>query len=549
MIKFKYNFNALITITIIILASCVISGCTSRTPSISETKTQSSSTESPFADEFGCLPKDCSILPEGPGRKFCEEFQAGTYVWGDCSSYPSDACRKLCESRKASSSLETKFPGNESPFTDEFGCLPKDCSALPEGPGKQFCLDYQAGSYIWNYCVLYPSAECKKLCEKETASIFANMSEEQIIAYHNSIDKSYSVRGKLSQSVVKNGFDNAAPKTMYNLPYIKGGSISWLCSAVEKGEDYFLTNLTQEIRAMKNGIGVDYVEVRVEFTQDWRPETNGFVDNVFGFGEKACSNYVDPMDQILYVRTRLPAEQMRKVFSTIHNEGLKVILGFSTGPAPDAPSECYHICGTNVTEVLRKYKDLIMPYLQVAEEERVAMVEVGIEKHLDEDERMAEVNRMFSEEIIPAVRSEYSGYILYNENIQHLEAITFWSDVDYIGVDFYKGLTNKKDPTVSELETAIQDSFDKLVRPLQEKYNKPVVITETAYMSFDGENMPCNGDFRCQIGAFKWPEPPVDQQEQADEFMATFQFINKTPWMYGNVLYSPGYEITGWNVK
>jgi len=118
MIKFKYNFNALITVTIIILASCVISGCTSRTPSISETKTQSSSTESPFSDEFGCLPKDCSILPEGPGRKFCEEFQAGAYVWGDCSSYPSDACRKLCESRKASSSLETKFPGNESPFAD-----------------------------------------------------------------------------------------------------------------------------------------------------------------------------------------------------------------------------------------------------------------------------------------------------------------------------------------------------------------------------------------------------------------------------------------------
>ena len=70
--------KTLYSLIVIILVSIFIGGCISKTLPNSETKTQFSSTDSLFADEFGCLPKDCSRLPEGPGRKFCEEFQAGT---------------------------------------------------------------------------------------------------------------------------------------------------------------------------------------------------------------------------------------------------------------------------------------------------------------------------------------------------------------------------------------------------------------------------------------------------------------------------------------
>ncbi len=56
---------------------------------------------SPFYDQFGCLPKDCSMIPDEEGRKFCTEYQAGNYAWGNCSDYyANEACKKLCESEK-----------------------------------------------------------------------------------------------------------------------------------------------------------------------------------------------------------------------------------------------------------------------------------------------------------------------------------------------------------------------------------------------------------------------------------------------------------------
>jgi hypothetical protein len=56
---------------------------------------------SPFYDKFGCVPKDCNLVPAGDGRKFCTDVQAGSYKWSNCSNlYQNQACMQLCMSEE-----------------------------------------------------------------------------------------------------------------------------------------------------------------------------------------------------------------------------------------------------------------------------------------------------------------------------------------------------------------------------------------------------------------------------------------------------------------
>jgi hypothetical protein len=56
---------------------------------------------SPFYDKFGCIPKDCNLIPAGESRDFCIQIQAGTYEWHNCSNlYQKKACVDYCLSEK-----------------------------------------------------------------------------------------------------------------------------------------------------------------------------------------------------------------------------------------------------------------------------------------------------------------------------------------------------------------------------------------------------------------------------------------------------------------
>ncbi|MFQ5639904.1 MAG: hypothetical protein ACE5IR_18145 [bacterium] len=86
-------------------------------------------------------------------------------------------------------------------------------------------------------------------------------------------------------------------------------------------------------------------------------------------------------------------------------------------------------------------------------------------------------------EIIKRVRQIYHGPIVYAANWwQELEQITFWDDLDYIGLNCYYPLSQKDSVTMADLKRGAAD-FLPTIEHIANKYRKPVLLTEVGFTS------------------------------------------------------------------
>jgi serralysin len=129
--------------------------------------------------------------------------------------------------------------------------------------------------------------------------------------------------------------------------------------------------------------------------------------------------------------------------------------------------------------------------------------------------------------LIDDVRQVYSGQITYSAATDEANHVSFWDQVDVIGINAYPPLTSSLDPTVADMVTAwnsvpkdnywaaamnYQSPVD-FFHSLSLEYGKQVEFTETGYRSLDGTNISPGG------GSGSTPDP----QEQLDAFNAFFQ--------------------------
>ena len=122
------------------------------------------------------------------------------------------------------------------------------------------------------------------------------------------------------------------------------------------------------------------------------------------------------------------------------------------------------------------YKEMIMHYAKVAELGKIDALCIGTEllipstKHPDK-----------WRDIIHSIRQIYSGQLTYAANFyKEYEKVTFWDDLDYIGVQAYFPLTNKKNPSVKALRKSWRKHIKNLIS-VSKKYNKKIVFTEVGY--------------------------------------------------------------------
>ncbi len=126
--------------------------------------------------------------------------------------------------------------------------------------------------------------------------------------------------------------------------------------------------------------------------------------------------------------------------------------------------------------------------------------------------------------VVAGVRARYSGPLTYAANHSGEEtSITWWDDVDYIGVDAYYPLTDKNDPTLEELKAAWGPHTTTLAN-LASTWGKSIIFTEIGYRSQDGANRH-PGEWQ-SVGT-------VDLQEQADAYQAAFESVYSQPWFAG----------------
>jgi len=171
---------------------------------------------------------------------------------------------------------------------------------------------------------------------------------------------------------------------------------------------------------------------------------------------------------------------IRKTTQLLHSQGLKVMIkphvwignGEFTGNIDMSSEEDWKKFESN-------YENYILLYAQMAADENVELLCLGTELYEFANERTE-----FWEQLITKVRKIYKGKLTYAENWDKVDRITFWNQLDFIGVDAYFPLSEGKSPTIEELRISWKPHKIELEK-LSFKANKKVLFTEYGYRNTD----------------------------------------------------------------
>jgi hypothetical protein len=116
------------------------------------------------------------------------------------------------------------------------------------------------------------------------------------------------------------------------------------------------------------------------------------------------------------------------------------------------------------------------------------------------------------------IRSKFSGSLTYAANYgSEVEGITWWNDLDYIGVDAYYPLDS------SEPDFGWSAYLDQLAA-LSQQWGRPILLTEIGYRSVAGAaSEPWNFTMK----------GPVDTAIQNSAYAAAFRAFASQPWFAG----------------
>lgn len=125
------------------------------------------------------------------------------------------------------------------------------------------------------------------------------------------------------------------------------------------------------------------------------------------------------------------------------------------------------------------YAKFILHFADVAEKSEVEIFCIGTELG-----RFVAARPLFWEKLIKEVRKIYTGKLTYAENWDCFDKPNFLKDLDFVGVDAYFPLSDKKVPTEEE----IRAGWNTHVKDLEncfKKVGKPILFTECGYRSID----------------------------------------------------------------
>ena len=223
--------------------------------------------------------------------------------------------------------------------------------------------------------------------------------------------------------------------------------------------------------------------------------------------------------------------ELRRVIQLAHSMGIRVML-FPSLILSNDQGHWWGQIGTafNTEDQWQQwftaYRDTINHYATLAQDAGVDMFSIGRElggvTHREGDWRR----------VAREVRERFRGPITYSSlstqpwGFPHGEEnrITWWDAVDFIGVSAYYGLTDKNEPTIAELKAAWSSKHLAQLENLHTRFDRPVLITELGYPSYDGGN---------KMPASEPKGAPVDLQEQADCYHATLEVMLERPWVNG----------------
>tara|TARA_R110002126_G_C10490437_1_gene503707 strand:+ start:16196 stop:17206 length:1011 start_codon:yes stop_codon:yes gene_type:complete len=125
------------------------------------------------------------------------------------------------------------------------------------------------------------------------------------------------------------------------------------------------------------------------------------------------------------------------------------------------------------------YRNYILTYAKAAEELKAEMLCIGTEL-----EQFVLNRPAYWQQLIKEIRILYKGKLTYAANWDEFKRIAFWGELDFIGIDAYFPLSDKKSPTIQDFEMGWK-SHKAAIISIQKQFNKPVLFTEFGYRSVD----------------------------------------------------------------
>lgn len=215
-------------------------------------------------------------------------------------------------------------------------------------------------------------------------------------------------------------------------------------------------------------------------------------------------------------------------------DGLKVILkpNISTLSGKGSSS----LAPTDAGAFFASYKAEIVHLATIAEQTGVSVLAIGNEM----SSLTSEPYHAYWTDIIDAVRQVYHGEVTYAAATDEAVRVSFWNELDTIGINTYPRLTVPENPTVADIVEAWHQvpsnpywaaSFMHMspvdfLHAMSEQYGKPVLMTEAGVRSID---------YGTTITGSWQGTGTMDLQEQANYYAAFMQIWTSEggPWLQG----------------
>lgn len=233
---------------------------------------------------------------------------------------------------------------------------------------------------------------------------------------------------------------------------------------------------------------------------------------VWWFQDNVNSTTIEP-DYALYSAT---PESVIHAINTCHELGMKVMLK----PMVDCRNGVWRGNINPSSGWFSSYQDFIIFWAQLAEENKVESFCIGCEF-------VKTVSWSSSwETVIQNARLYYTGPMTYAANHGNENNISWWDELDYIGIDAYYALTGKNNPTLNELKSAWQSRANSIESWRNSNWpGMKIAFTEVGYQSVDGTN---------RTPWYTDPSThPLDFQEQVDCYEALLSVCKQRSWWLG----------------
>ena len=217
-----------------------------------------------------------------------------------------------------------------------------------------------------------------------------------------------------------------------------------------------------------------------------------------------------------------------KRIESVRNAGFKVFfkphLWINNPSNRERRSDIYPTNEANWELWKKSYRNFILDCAKTAEQTNVEMFCIGTELS-----KLTTEKPVYWKNLIQEVRNIYSGKITYAANwYNEFEEITFWDELDFVGIQAYFPLVKNKYPTVKQISRGWNKYFP-AIESIHKKYNRKILFTEMGYKSTANS----------AIEPWRWLEHGADQDKhfstetQSNCYEAFFNTVWKKEWFAG----------------